>query len=82
MGIVLEPFHLNQIKKEIDDELGEGEKEEEEENDIESKNGEQTDFKNDLKLKPVYNNEELLKMKKKEKAELKKRLSKLRQILI
>ena len=63
-GNRLEPFHLNQIKKEIDDELGEGEKEEEEENDIESKNGEQTDFKNDLKLKPIYNNEELLKKKK------------------
>ena len=68
-GNRLEPFHLNQIKKEIDDELGE--EKENEENDIESKNGEKKGFENDLKLKPIYNNEA---MKKKEITELKKQI--------
>ena len=60
----LEPFHLNQIKKEIDNELGEDE-ENDGENDFESKIEEESNFVNDLKLKPIYNNEALLKMKKK-----------------
>ena len=60
----LEPFHLNQIKKEIDNELGE-DKEDDGENDYENKIEEESNFVNDLKLKPIYNNKALLKMKKK-----------------
>ena len=75
-GSRLEPFHLNQIKKEINDEIGEEKEEDEDENDFEGKNKEKNELKKDLKLKPIYNNEELLKMKKKEILELKKQTKK------
>ena len=63
-GNRLETFHLNQIKKEINDELGEG-VEDNEDNYYKTKIGEEKDFTNNIKLKPFYNNEALLKMKKK-----------------
>ena len=50
--------------KEIDDELSEV-VEDVEDNDYEAKIWEEKDFTNDLKLKPIYNNEALLKLKKK-----------------
>ena len=67
-GNRLEPFHLNQIKKEIDDELGE--EKENEENDIESKNGEKKGFENDLKLKPIQIIMPKLRMQKKLKKKI------------
>ena len=53
-GNRLEPFHLNQIKKEMVDELVK-DVEDDEGNDYITKIGEEKDFPNDLKLKLVYN---------------------------
>ena len=47
-GSRLEPFHLNQIKKEINDEIGEEKEQGDVENDIECNNVEKNRLKHDL----------------------------------